>query len=81
MKGQISINTIITLIIALSVLVGMLLFFSGRFSGLSEDVSEIQDSTNTNYASCLLSCNNAKAAGNLDLFNIDECSAIYGECS
>jgi len=81
MKGQISINTIIALIIALSVLVGMLLFFSGRFSGLSEEVSELQDSTNTNYASCLLSCNNAKSVENLDLFNEDACLEVYGECS
>jgi len=73
MKGQISINTIIALIIALSVLVGIMLFFSGRFAGLSEDVSEIQDSTNTNAASCILSCNFAKSSGDLNLFDSEAC--------
>ena len=73
MKGQISINTIIALIIALSVLVGIMLFFSGRFAGLSEDVSEIQDSTNSNYASCVLSCNFAKSSGDLTLFDSQAC--------
>ena len=76
MKGQISINTIIALIIALSVLVGIMLFFSGRFADISEDVSEIQGSTNTNYASCVLSCNSAKAAGNSDLFDSESCSEL-----
>jgi hypothetical protein len=79
MKGQISINTIIALIIALSVLVGIMLFFSGRFADISEDVSEIQDSTNTNYASCVLSCNSAKSVGDISIFDSESCPTF--ECS
>ena len=79
MKGQISINTIIALIIALSVLVGIMLFFSGRFTDISEDVSDIQDSANTNYASCVLSCNFAKSSGDLSLFDSQACPEF--DCS
>jgi len=46
------------------------------FADISEDVSDIQGSTNTNYASCVLSCNSAKAVGNLDLFDSESCSEL-----
>jgi len=60
-KAQMSINTIIMVIIALVVLTAIILFFTGQFAGFSEDVDALDQTSTAASAGCQLACNLEKA--------------------
>ena len=56
-KAQLSINTVIITIIALSVLIVLVLFFTGKFADFSEGVSDLDSKDSTSEAGCKVACN------------------------
>jgi len=60
-KAQLSINTVIIVIIALVVLTAVMLFFTGQFAGFSEDVDALDQTSTASSASCQLACNIEKS--------------------
>jgi|LWDU01.1.fsa_nt_gi hypothetical protein len=60
-KGQLSINTVIIAIIAITVLVGMVLFFTTKFGSASADIDELSQTGTADATKCQLACNLAKS--------------------
>ena len=60
-KAQLSINTVIIVIIALVVLTAIMLFFTGQFAGFSEDVDALDQTDTSSSAGCQLACNIEKS--------------------
>jgi len=60
-KAQLSINTVIIVIIALVVLTAVMLFFTGQFAGFSEDVDALDQTSTASSAGCQLACNIEKS--------------------
>tara|TARA_Y100000034_G_C6883237_1_gene405073 strand:+ start:328 stop:711 length:384 start_codon:yes stop_codon:yes gene_type:complete len=60
-KAQLSINTVIMVIIALVVLTAVMLFFTGQFAGFSEDVDALDQTSTASSAGCQLACNIEKS--------------------
>ncbi len=83
MKGQISIQTIVGLIIALTVLIAVILFFTGKFADLSGDIDKIQPDTLANSAECKLACDLAKSTDDPMLWESkkESCNAINYTCN
>ena len=71
MKGQISIQTIVGLIIALTVLVAVILFFTGKFADLSGDIDKIQPDSLATTAKCKLDCDLAKSTNDVSLWEAE----------
>ena len=83
MKGQISIQTIVGLIIALTVLIAVILFFTGKFADLSADIDKIQPDTLANSAECKLACDLAKSTDDPMLWESESegCEAAGYTCN
>jgi uncharacterized protein (UPF0333 family) len=82
-KGQISMNTIVGLIIALTVLIAVIIFFTGKFADVGGDISELQPSDELSAsAKCSLACNLAKSTGDIGLWDAEkeECIAAEHTC-
>tara|TARA_Y100000034_G_C6862289_1_gene392583 strand:+ start:295 stop:567 length:273 start_codon:yes stop_codon:yes gene_type:complete len=60
-KGQLSINTVIIAVIAITVLVGIVLFFTTKFGGASSDIDELSQTGTADVTKCQLACNLAKS--------------------
>jgi len=60
-KAQMSINTIIMVIIALVVLAAVILFFTGQFSKSSAELDKYGPDETASSAGCQLACNMEKA--------------------
>ncbi len=67
-KGQLSINTIVGLIIALTVLVAVILFFTGKFADIGSDIDAVQPDSLTTTAECKLACDLAKSTDDVSLW-------------
>mgnify|MGYP000323084769 CR=1 FL=1 len=70
-KGQISIQTIVGIIIALTVLVAVILFFTGKFADLGEDIDTVQPDSLATTAECKLACDLAKSTGDPKLWDAE----------
>ena len=60
-KAQLSINTVIMVIIALVVLAAVILFFTGQFSDSSAELDKYGPDETASSAGCQLACNMEKA--------------------
>ena len=60
-KAQLSINTVIMVIIALVVLAAVVLFFTGQFSDSSAELDKYGPDETASSAGCQLACNMEKA--------------------
>ena len=60
-KAQISINTVIMVIIALVVLAAVVLFFTGQFSDSTKEIDKYGPDETASSAGCQLACNMQKA--------------------
>ena len=70
-KAQLSINTVIITIIALSVLIVLVLFFTGKFADFSEWVSDLDSKDSTSEAGCKVACNLQKSGAGTPYTNKD----------
>jgi len=82
MKGQISIQTIVGLIIALTVLVAVILFFTGKFADLGGDIDKVQPDSLATTAECKLACDLARSTNDNNLWDAesDKCIAAGYHC-
>jgi hypothetical protein len=81
-KGQISIQTIVGLIIALTVLIAVILFFTGKFADLGADIDKVQPDSLATTAECKLACDLAKSTKDNNLWYAaeDNCNAAGYTC-
>ena len=81
-KGQISIQTIVVLIVALTVLVALILFFTGKFADIGSDIDAVQPDSLATTAECKLACDFAKSLNDENLWNAKsvECIAKGYNC-
>ena len=81
-KGQISIQTIVVLIVALTVLVALILFFTGKFADIGSDIDAVQPDSLATTAECKLACDFAKSLNDENLWNAKsvECEAKGYNC-
>jgi high-affinity K+ transport system ATPase subunit B len=79
-KAQLSINTVIITIIALSVLIVIILFFTGKFADFSEGVSDLDSKDSTSAAGCKVACNLQKSGVENAFTNSGCSSADYSDC-
>tara|TARA_Y100000034_G_C6877047_1_gene401279 strand:+ start:808 stop:1074 length:267 start_codon:yes stop_codon:yes gene_type:complete len=68
-KAQLSMQTIVALIIALTVLIAIILFFTGKFATLGGNIDAVSpDEQLSTTAECQLACNLAKSTDNPQLW-------------
>jgi hypothetical protein len=81
-KGQISIQTIVVMIVALTVLVALILFFTGKFADLGSDIDAVQPDSLATTAECKLACDLAKSTNDPNLWSAksEECISKGYDC-